>query len=163
MSTEISLRFVLTLAEAVAGMKMATRERRGLSHWLMPLSCLGIVLWGIRLGLKGQGWYFALLGVGFLAVQQVLHVVILPWMLKRQYDAQRIGKTEQGIDIYPQQIVLVYGGQRQRFARAEVKAFVKGELCYLLRMTSGMVTIIPRRVVDDEHVTAAFEQALQVK
>lgn len=164
MSQEISLRFVLALPEALDGMRMATRERRGLSQWLIPIFCVGIIIWGIWLQIAhASGLYFIVLGGGFLLLQQLLHSLILPWMLKRQYYAQSIDKTQQGIDVYPQQLLLVYGNQRQRFGKDEIVRLQKGKLSYLLRMKSGMVMIIPRRVVDDEQVTVAFEQALQQK
>jgi hypothetical protein len=156
----ISLRYTLTLAEAQNGFYLATTAQKWKSRVAIQLVCLLIVLWGVWLGVRGDGLYFVILGAFFLLMQAGLQHVLLPWLFKRQYQQQNVGKVQQGIDISQQDIRLFHGDQSQAFPLLDMEKMTKGKLCYLLTFKSGMVSIVPCRAVDEAGVTGLFESAL---
>ncbi len=156
----ISLRYTLTLAEAQNGFYLATTAQKWKSRVAIQLVCLLIVLWGVWLGVHGDGLYFVILGAFFLLMQAGLQHVLLPWLFKRQYQQQNVGKVQQGIDISQQDIRLFHGDQSQAFPLLDMEKMTKGKQCYLLTFKSGMVSIVPRRAVDEAGVIGLFESAL---
>lgn len=156
----ISLRYTLTLAEAQNGFYLATTSQKWKSRAVVPLVCVLIVLWGLWLGVQHDGLYFVILGSFFLLMQAGLQYVLLPWLFKRQYLQQHVAKVGQGIDVSQQEVRLFHGSQSQAFPLLEVEKMSRGKLCYVLTFKSGMVSIVPRRVVDEAGVTALFESAL---
>ena len=156
----ISLRYTLTLPEAQNGFYLATTAQKWKSRVAVQLVCVLIILWGFWLGVQGDGLYFVCLGGFFLLMQVGLQHVLLPWLFKRQYVQQSVGKVAQGIDISQQDVRLFHGTQSQAFPLLDVEKMNTGKLCYLLIFKSGMVSIVPRRAVDEAGVTALFESAL---
>ncbi len=156
----ISFRYHLTLEEAQNGFYLATTAPKWKSRIAIQLVCLLIVLWGLWLGATGDGLYFVILGAFFLLTQAGLQHVLLPWLFKRQYRQQNVGKVQQGIDISQQDIRLFHGEQSQAFPLLDMEKMDKGKLCYLLTFKSGMVSMVPRRAVDEAGVTGLFESAL---
>lgn len=156
----ISLRYTLTLEEAQNGFYLATTAPKWKSRVAIQLVCVLIVLWGVWLGPAGDGLYFMILGAFFLLMQAGLQHVLLPWLFKRQYVQQNVGKVPQGIDISQQDIRLFHGAQSQAFPLLSLEKMTKGKLCYLLTFKSGMVSMVPRRAVDEAGVTALYESAL---
>lgn len=159
-SPVISLRYNLTLPEAQNGFYLATTAQKWKSRMAVQLVCVLIVVWGLWLGLQRDGLYFVCLGGFFLLMQAGLQYVLLPWLFRRQYQQQNIGKVAQGIDISQQEVRLFHGSQSQAFALLDVEKMHKGKMCYLLTFKSGMVSMVPRRAVDEAGVTALFESAL---
>ncbi len=159
----ISLRYTLTLAEAQNGFYLATSAQKWKSRFFVQLACVLIVLWGFWLGIHGEGLYFVVLGAFFFLMQAALQYLFLPYLFKRQYEKQKIGRVAQGINVGQQEITLFHADQYQAFPLLDVEKLSKGKLCYLLAFKSGMVSIIPRRAVDDAELTALFESALSAR
>lgn len=156
----MSLRYQLTLAEAKDGFALATFAKNKFSRFVTPVISIGIVLWGLSLGLNGVGRYYVLLGATFLILQFMMRLWVLPALFSRQYRHYGYGKVTQGLDLYQDYVQILVADRQQRFAYTELHKFLIGQSSYVLELKNRTVVIVPKRTVSETGQQAWFESVL---
>ena len=156
----MSLRYQLTLAEAKDGFALATFAKNKFSRYVTPVISIGILLWGLSLGLNGVGRYYVLLGVTFLTLQFIMRLWVLPALFSRQYRNYGYGKVTQGLDLYQDYAQVLVADRQQRFAYADLQKFLIGRSSYVLELKDRTVVIVPKRAVSATGQQAWFESVL---
>ena len=156
-----SCRYQLTLDEAKDGFGLATFGKKKISRYLTPLMSVGIILWGISLGMTGVGKFYVILGALFLALQLLLRLVFLPKMFERQYRQSRMDEMQQNISLYQDYAVLGAGGQEKSFQYEEVENFMVGEKSYMIELRDKMVIIVSKTAVAQTNQADFFESVFK--
>lgn len=152
-----SCQYQLTLDEAKDGFGLATFGKRKISRYLTPLISVGIIIWGISLGMTGVGQFYVILGAVFLTLQLFLRLVFLPKMFERQYRQSRMNEMHQSISLYQDYAVLSAGGQEKTFKYSEVQNFMVGEQSYMIELLDKMVIIVSKAAVAKTGENEFFE------
>lgn len=156
-SPSFSCSYQLTLDEAKDGFGLATFGKKRISRYLTPLMSVGIIIWGISLGMTGVGQFYVILGVVFLALQMLLRLVFLPKMFERQYKQSRMDEMQQCINLYQDSAVLAAGGQEKPFKYEEVQNFMVGQSSYMIELRDKMVIIVSKSAVAQTGQADFFE------
>ena len=157
----LSLRYYLNLAESQDGFTMATFGKKPISRFLTPLISVALIAWGIYLlqGSSNVGKYYIVLGTGFLLLQLALRFYVLPWLFKRQFVRHQFDKTEQGFDLYQDDVEFFASGRSKKIPYSEIKQLVSGKLTYMIELKSQTVIVVPKRVLSDAAQQQIFLQA----
>ena len=157
----LSARYYLNLEESQDGFKLATLGKKQISRFLTPLVSVGIIAWGLYLGMATVGRYYVFLGLFFLLLQGLMRYWFLPMMFKRQFVKYQFGKSEQGIDLYQDYAELHANGRKNVFHYADVANFATGKLTYMLEMKNRTVVIVPKRAFENSADQAIFENTFK--
>ncbi|AOA60020.1 YcxB family protein [Acinetobacter larvae] len=142
----LSLRYYLNLEESQDGFALATFGKKQLTRFITPAISIGIIIWGISLGIEGVGRYYVALGAFFLLLQLLMRYWLLPMLFKRQFVKYQFGKSEQGIDLYQHHAELYNSGRAKKVVHYhEVKKFAEGKLTYMLELNNRTVVVVPKR------------------
>ncbi|MBJ9373586.1 YcxB family protein [Acinetobacter bereziniae] len=142
----LSARYYLNLEESQDGFKLATFGKKQISQLLTPLVSIGIIVWGIYLGLDGVGKYYVCLGAFFLILQMLMRYWFLPMMFKRQFVKYQFGKSEQGIELFQDYMEIFSSGRpKQVHHYSDVQKFAEGKLTYMIELKNRTVVIVPKR------------------
>lgn len=160
----LSIRYYLNLAESQDGFTMATFGKRPITRFLTPLISVALIAWGIYLMQSGSnvGKYYMALGVGFLLLQLAMRFYLLPWLFKRQFVRHEFAKTEQGLDVFQDQVVFFANGRSKKVPYSEIKQLNEGKLTYVIELKSQMVVVVPKRAFVDTAQQQLFVQAFKV-
>lgn len=163
-SPSFSCHYVLSLAEAQEGFRIATLGKNPFTRYLTPLLSVAIIAWGVYLhwkGLAATGQYFIILGAVFLLLQLLLRLVVLPKLFAHRY--KKYSHFEQGstIELYQQEAVLSIGERQQRFSYQEVARYRKGKLCYVIELKSRLIVIVSQQAVAQTGQQQLFERTFQ--
>lgn len=153
----LSLRYFLNLEESQDGFALATFGKKQFTRFITPLISVGIIAWGIYLGLDGVGRYYLALGVFFLVLQMLMRYWFLPMMFKRQFVKYQFGKSEQGIALYQDYAEIYANGRDKVVHYNEVQNFASGKLTYMIELKNRMVIIVPKRVFESTADQTLFE------
>lgn len=157
----LSLRYFLNLEESQDGFALATFGKKQFTRFITPLISVGIIAWGIYLGLDGVGRYYLALGVFFLVLQMLMRYWFLPMMFKRQFVKYQFGKSEQGIALY-QDYAEISANDRDKVVHYnEVQNFASGKLTYMIELKNRMVIIVPKRVFESTADQTLFENTFK--
>ena len=157
----LSTRYFLTLEESQDGFALATFGKKQWTRFLTPLVSIGIIVWGISMGVSGVGRYYIALGIFFLILQILMRYWFLPMMFKRQFVKYQFGKSEQGIDLYQDYAEIYHDGRKKVVHYNEVQNFVVGKLTYMLELKSRTVIIVPKRALKDQTEQTLFENTFK--
>ncbi len=146
----LSLRYYLNLEESQDGFKLATLGKKQISRFLTPLVSVGIIAWGLYLGMATVGRYYVFLGLFFLLLQGLMRYWFLPMMFKRQFIKYQFGKSEQGIELFQDYFELFSSGRpKKMFPYADVQHFIEGKLTYMIELKNRTVIIVPKRAFEN--------------
>ncbi|MEN8389706.1 YcxB family protein [Acinetobacter indicus] len=157
----LSLRYFLNLEESQDGFALATFGKKQFTRFITPLISVGIIAWGIYLGLDGVGRYYLALGVFFLVLQMLMRYWFLPMMFKRQFVKYQFGKSEQGIVLYQDYAEISANGRDKVVHYHEVQNFASGKLTYMIELKNRMVIIVPKRVFESTADQTLFENTFK--
>lgn len=157
----LSLRYFLNLEESQDGFALATFGKKQFTRFITPLISVGIIAWGIYLGLDGVGRYYLALGVFFLVLQMLMRYWFLPMMFKRQFVKYQFGKSEQGIALYQDYAEISANGRDKVVHYNEVQNFASGKLTYMIELKNRMVIIVPKRVFKSTADQTLFENTFK--
>ncbi|MCO8087386.1 YcxB family protein [Acinetobacter indicus] len=157
----LSLRYFLNLEESQDGFALATFGKKQFTRFITPLISVGIIAWGIYLGLDGVGRYYLVLGVFFLVLQMLMRYWFLPMMFKRQFVKYQFGKSEQGIALYQDYAEISANGRDKVVHYNEVQNFASGKLTYMIELKNRMVIIVPKRVFESTADQTLFENTFK--
>ena len=157
----LSLRYFLNLEESQDGFALATFGKKQFTRFITPLISVGIIAWGIYLGLDGVGRYYLALGVFFLVLQMLMRYWFLPMMFKRQFVKYQFGKSEQGIALYQDYAEISANGRDKVVHYNEVQNFASGKLTYMIELKNRMVIIVPKRVFESTSDQTLFENTFK--
>ncbi|WP_368559724.1 YcxB family protein [Acinetobacter indicus] len=157
----LSLRYFLNLEESQDGFALATFGKKQFTRFITPLISVGIIAWGIYLGLDGVGRYYLALGVFFLVLQMLMRYWFLPMMFKRQFVKYQFGKSEQGIALYQDYAEISANGRDKVVHYSEVQNFASGKLTYMIELKNRMVIIVPKRVFESTADQTLFENTFK--
>ncbi|MDM1280169.1 YcxB family protein [Acinetobacter indicus] len=157
----LSLRYFLNLEESQDGFALATFGKKQFTRFITPLISVGIIAWGIYLGLDGVGRYYLALGVFFLVLQMLMRYWFLPMMFKRQFVKYQFGKSEQGIELYQDYAEISANGRDKVVHYNEVQNFASGKLTYMIELKNRMVIIVPKRVFESTADQTLFENTFK--
>ncbi|QIC72610.1 YcxB family protein [Acinetobacter indicus] len=157
----LSLRYFLNLEESQDGFALATFGKKQFTRFITPLISVGIITWGIYLGLDGVGRYYLALGVFFLVLQMLMRYWFLPMMFKRQFVKYQFGKSEQGIALYQDYAEISANGRDKVVHYNEVQNFASGKLTYMIELKNRMVIIVPKRVFESTADQTLFENTFK--
>ncbi|ENW88951.1 MULTISPECIES: YcxB family protein [Acinetobacter] len=157
----LSLRYFLNLEESQDGFALATFGKKQFTRFITPLISVGIIAWGIYLGLDGVGRYYLALGVFFLVLQMLMRYWFLPMMFKRQFVKYQFGKSEQGIALYQDYAEISANGRDKVVHYNEVQNFASGKLTYMIELKNRMVIIVPKRVFESTADQTLFENTFK--
>ncbi len=157
----LSLRYFLNLEESQDGFVLATFGKKQFTRFITPLISVGIIAWGIYLGLDGVGRYYLALGVFFLVLQMLMRYWFLPMMFKRQFVKYQFGKSEQGIALYQDYAEISANGRDKVVHYNEVQNFASGKLTYMIELKNRMVIIVPKRVFESTADQTLFENTFK--
>lgn len=152
-----SCSYQLTLDEAKEGFALATFGKKKVTRYLTPLISVGIILWGLSMGVTGVGKMYVALGATFLILQLILRLFFMPKMFERQYVRSRMNEVQQGILLFQDYGVIEAGGNQKEFKYSEVKMFVAGQKSYILELDNKMVIIISKAAVSKTGQQDFFE------
>lgn len=139
--------YKLTLDEAKEGFALATFGKKKITRFLTPLISVGIIIWGLSMGVDGVGKMYVALGATFLILQVVLRLFFMPKMFERQYVRSRMNEVQQGIQLFQDYGIIEAGGNQKEFKYPEIKTFVVGKQSYMLELDNKMVIIVSKAAV----------------
>ena len=145
----LSIRYFLNLEESQDGFALATFGKKQITRFITPLISVGIIVWGIMLGLDGVGMYYVSLGAFFLVLQGLMRYWFLPMMFKRQFVKYQFGKSEQALSLYQDHFELQHNGRSKEVGYPEVAKFAEGKLTYMIELKSRTVVIVPKSAFKD--------------
>ena len=146
----LSARYYLNLEESQDGFKLATLGKKQISRFLTPLVSVGIIGYGLYLGMATVGRYYVFLGLFFLLLQGLMRYWFLPMMFKRQFIKYQFGKSEQGIELFQDHAEIFSSGRpKKSFQYNDVQHFIEGKLTYMIELKNRTVIIVPKRAFAD--------------
>lgn len=159
----LSISYVLNLEESQDGFKHITLGKKQVTQFITPLISVGLIIWGLYLGVTGLGRDYVILGAIFLLVQSAIRYVLLPQIFKRQFVKYQLGKNKQTFALSQTNFKVTSQMHERMYAYSysEVKRFVEGRLTYVVELKSRVVIIVPKRVLIEPEKKTLLENTFK--